>query len=540
MTGFAFRIGVVGHRNIATEQIAVLEVELAKQLQMLSDLLGNSSKGDGVTSAIPIVVLSALAEGADRLFARAALDLFGKRICLVAVLPMAADEYEKDFPNSVDEFRDLVSQCSQVLVVEQKANETREAQYRRSWELICAQSNLLFALWDLKTGQIAGTAECIRTRCFSAAQTQLGEAYMAGPIIVIPTARAAEQVGETDPLVAHLKRIGVVGSNPIATTTSAEALSSHTAWIKEYAAVALAVSESRTAPLPLLTDTFGAAEITAKKQRQSINSSLKFMAIGFYVLAIALIFAGNLLPNAPVHFLASALTVIAVICWARMRNRGEYRIFVGARVLAEAARAQLALNRMGIARRAVDLLRYRSGAVSTTIRELLRSLGEPQPHQKGRYENCAGWLDEQIDYYTGSALARQSQFAQREKIRINILCIGNAAVAIAIVVAQVITWLLQVPIPRTAMSVGIAIAISLSISGVLMGLHTQQMQLREQSESFTRMHSILLTFKDWMSAADKTPNYLNEQQRIDAAQWVLSQALSEHEDWCLRQRGGVV
>src|SRR6516225_11001210 len=93
-------IGVTGHRDLREADVPRLETEVARVIAALrADYLQNDAE-------TPIIVLAALAEGADRLVARVALAL-GAR--LIAPLPMPPEEYRRDFepglaPGNVAEF----------------------------------------------------------------------------------------------------------------------------------------------------------------------------------------------------------------------------------------------------------------------------------------------------------------------------------------------------------------------------------------------------------------------------------------------------
>ena len=80
-----FTIGVTGHRQIAASCTAKIEAAV------LSILEGVRAKAPDA----PLLLLTGLAEGADRLVARLAVERFGAE--LVAVLPRAADDYRQDF-----------------------------------------------------------------------------------------------------------------------------------------------------------------------------------------------------------------------------------------------------------------------------------------------------------------------------------------------------------------------------------------------------------------------------------------------------------
>ena len=79
-----FTVAVVGHRDLRAEDIPVLEASVEATLRSLQE----------EASATPIMILSALAEGADRLAARVALKL-GMR--LVVPMPKEQTAYAKSF-----------------------------------------------------------------------------------------------------------------------------------------------------------------------------------------------------------------------------------------------------------------------------------------------------------------------------------------------------------------------------------------------------------------------------------------------------------
>jgi hypothetical protein len=104
-------IGVTGHRDLRTADRPVLEQTVRRAIEELRDQCPHT----------PLIVLSALAEGADRLVAHAALDL---GLSLIVPLPMPQAEYEKDFdgPGSLEDFRSLLGQAKWQFVVAETAN----------------------------------------------------------------------------------------------------------------------------------------------------------------------------------------------------------------------------------------------------------------------------------------------------------------------------------------------------------------------------------------------------------------------------------
>ncbi len=138
-------LGVVGHRNIDTKN--------KKLAAALKDQCANLR---GRYKHSPFVILSALAEGADRLMANIAMKELQAE--LIAVLPMPEDEYERDFETegSKAEFRALLERALCVKIAPPlrdrsswpAGGEPRNEQYARAGAIIVDHAQVLFALWD--------------------------------------------------------------------------------------------------------------------------------------------------------------------------------------------------------------------------------------------------------------------------------------------------------------------------------------------------------------------------------------------------------
>ena len=83
---FPLVVGATGHRDLRDQDVPWLEQEIADIIAALKrDYLGSDAE-------TPLILLSALAEGADQLVARVALAQ-GAR--LIAPLPMPLEEYRR-------------------------------------------------------------------------------------------------------------------------------------------------------------------------------------------------------------------------------------------------------------------------------------------------------------------------------------------------------------------------------------------------------------------------------------------------------------
>jgi hypothetical protein len=144
-------VGVTGHRDLAS----------GDDSEIVREVRGLFTKLNAAYPHTPIVLLSSLAEGADRLVARAALDCGAE---LYAVLPMPAQLYELDFssPESVEEFRLLVARSDGGEVVDAPGAE-RDQRYAAAGAFVVSHSEILVALWDGNEDEMrGGTSQIVR------------------------------------------------------------------------------------------------------------------------------------------------------------------------------------------------------------------------------------------------------------------------------------------------------------------------------------------------------------------------------------------
>ncbi|WP_426571974.1 hypothetical protein [Aquihabitans sp. McL0605] len=143
-------IGVTGHRTLADRPKVLAGVDL-----VLDRLTAGSDAS--------LVVVSSLAEGADRLVAQRVMARGGR---LIALLPFAPVDYIADFATvaSVQEFTDLVAAADEreVILGAPADDSTREAAYERAGRAVLDRCDVLLALWDGQPGRgRGGTAELV-------------------------------------------------------------------------------------------------------------------------------------------------------------------------------------------------------------------------------------------------------------------------------------------------------------------------------------------------------------------------------------------
>ena len=171
-------IGISGHRDLDAPGSARYRRHIAGLLKYLRSHY----------PCTPLRVISGLAAGADRLAAEVALDAGCE---LLVPLPLDRRDYERDFPDSVAEFRAILRRVARKNVFAAPNHGSarlrpaspaayRESRYRDVGVYVATQSHILLALWDGLPG---------RSRVGTAAVVRFKLADRSGPVFHIPTRR---------------------------------------------------------------------------------------------------------------------------------------------------------------------------------------------------------------------------------------------------------------------------------------------------------------------------------------------------------------
>lgn len=157
-----FVVAVTGHRDLVAAELPLIRECVRACLQRLrSDYPGRI-----------VSVMSALAEGADRLVAEVAIEL---GLPLTVVLPMPRAMYEQDFATagSLQQFTTLCAAATDIFALPINAGQraediamqgnARSLQYAAVGVFLCAHCHVLLALWDGRdSDQLGGTAQVVR------------------------------------------------------------------------------------------------------------------------------------------------------------------------------------------------------------------------------------------------------------------------------------------------------------------------------------------------------------------------------------------
>lgn len=153
-------VGTTGHRpnRLREADLGLLRERVREMLRMLRatfrDLTGERRAAR---------LLSALAEGSDRIVAQEAIPLGFQ---LEGILPFRQEDFERDFESAESraEFHDLLSRAAEVLELagSRQNRELRQTAYSAAGRSLLEKSHVLLAVWDGRRGRgKGGTAEVI-------------------------------------------------------------------------------------------------------------------------------------------------------------------------------------------------------------------------------------------------------------------------------------------------------------------------------------------------------------------------------------------
>jgi hypothetical protein len=150
-------VGATGHREdrLNDEHLAELTAHVQQVFLRLDNLRIDSLDGQCVQ------IVTSLAEGADRIFAKEALRANLKLIC---VLPLARSDFLDDFSDagSREEFKMLVERASHVVYSNGEPAASRQSAYESASNYIVLRSDVLVSIWNGQPGRgKGGTADSI-------------------------------------------------------------------------------------------------------------------------------------------------------------------------------------------------------------------------------------------------------------------------------------------------------------------------------------------------------------------------------------------
>lgn len=528
-------IGVTGHREIPSDAFAPLRDRFGEILDRLTARY----------SYTPLVLLSALAEGADTIAAQEAL---ARDIPVLACLPLPPDEYEKDFTGEgAAQFRDLLSRCTRVSVVARSEN--RERAYAEAGAYIAYYSALLVAFWDGDPSRgHGGTADIVQLRQQGLGLPTRLERVITyvpdiGPVFQIITPRRGE------PAPAHAFALHEIYPKRPALEIDVP----HGRERKPSMDPARAEFEQALTNLnrynadllrqraPHATDTLASFQIrtdsAANRLQRSANRSLRWM----YIVA-AIAGSAQLIIQPPVDNLFNVLTpatalilrlglVLAALVYFLVAKRKDYENrYQDYRALAEGLRVQRAWCFAGLRSRFAEAsyLQMQQSELQW-IRLALRTislLGDactPKSGDSPDNKECRGWLHGQLEYYKHSAV-REERKKHNAHVTMTVLVAIGAGLSIGAAFSK---FVMQNHDPMIDYTIAVAAPFFGGIA-LLLRFYAQQRGFSENARRYQHMYVVFEEARrDLQNRSEDAAQIIGE---------LGHEALSEQADWLILHR----
>ena len=428
-------LGVTGHRDLRDEDRPQLRAAVASVLETYFAKAPHT----------PIAVLASLADGADRLVARVALDA---GCSLVVPLPMPIEKFKATLEDDAGraEFDELLGRASEHFVVPhlnetlQWSTASRELLFANCGAFIVGRCTELLALWDgEESGLEAGTSAIVRFMLEGAPEPLVVERSaldpaLVGPVVQIVTPRTS------NPAPAQ-KAFGIERLYPrfvrprSANRLAFEELVEH---IELFNADALDYGG-----MPAQTRAPALDELQAVAER--ISSHYQSLMLAALVGMLGLVFGATLTFSLYTHRFAFpsylvtayvAFTVLALVLHTFARRRGWQDRYQDYRSLGEALRVAVVWKRAGIGASVGDeTARAQRGEVSW-LQVALRTFADgrsrsgdarskERPPLRDIFDH---WVDDQASWYRRRIAEKRSWIAVIDGV-------ASVAVITAIVLA---------------------------------------------------------------------------------------------------------
>lgn len=420
-------VGITGHRDIPEEAVAALEKQVESLLLQVKKQYPHC----------PVIVLSSLADGADRLAARAAL----KAECMLQVpLPMPLEDYEKDFGEaSKREFHELLSHAEAVFIAGAgepvpKDSPPRGFYYRQAGLYVAQHSHILIALWDGEEKLFpdgGGTYETLR---FMQREN--------GIVCHVPAPRLSETAAALAKEAVVLEqddRLSALDSFNAEISVHKDELDAAAAENKPYL-IDKDTEKTLEGALARLLHCFLYADALSVKYRNLKLLTLRLLsALG---LLLVLAFLGyDELESDLMLFVYGAIIIAAGTIYLISSRRGFHEKYIRFRALAEALRVQFYWNLGGIADKACLHYTYTQKAEMDFVRfafVAINGLRDESAHSTSKADRdcvCRFWLHGQHGYHSDSALKKGKQ-DHRNASAAKFMFIASILLFVAVVVME--------------------------------------------------------------------------------------------------------
>ena len=512
-------IGVTGHLNPREADRALLYETVKQELAKIRERC----------PLTPVVLLSALARGADLLCAEAAEEL---GIPLRAVFPMELAEYEKDFgPEDLARMRHQAERAEAVFTAPaaeaEPAEPDRDFRYRQAGIYMAEHSHILLALWDGKEGTDAGTGGVVRAALEGAWRPRRGMACRNAENIAVVHVMTPREGDEADKAGA------------VELLENREALEEILTKTEEFNRLA---EEGTEAGDRLLPESAGEPEMERLETLYSVADSLSIRYAKVYrrtlgilaVLGPVVAFAFLLYDEAELPFmiLLCGITLLAAILVTGTAKRTDgHRRYIEYRMLAEALRVQLYLRYAGSRTEVQRIMTWTQQQETPWILCALCAVNaEKPPEQRRDVRKC--WVESQRTYHAKAGKRAKGQCRRNDRmLRTAVIC------AIALYFGGVLFELLggglifkpsvqvqDTGIWRTALKILLG---TVSVGTLFLASYYGKMSLERKRTDHAKMEAFYTTVSRQTERLGQTEELLEVLAREE---------LTENGNWCSYQR----
>jgi FtsH-binding integral membrane protein len=535
-------IGVTGHRHLRP-------TDLPRHREHIRGLFTNLRRRYPST---PLRIVTALAEGADRLVAEVALE-DGHEV--LVPLPLEPADYEHDFPATAAEFYSILRRVppEEVFVlprddaadaVRPTPPEQREKRYRAAGMFLAQQSHLLLALWDGRpTESTSGTAAVVRMKLdgpsgLPEAGLRPLDAEDGGPVYHIHALRAGEPEShpaknpewmfpqEGDEALFHTLcgRIERFNSEPLRRSLAAS--------LPDAARALLPDIDSRSAGGRTLAAAFAAADLLARHYQRITRVVLRLTLLFAALLALIFEIYAEILPSRalPAAYLVLFASLTLILLWQGRRDvQGRYLDY---RALAEGLRVQFYWRLAGLHDSASSSYLRKQADELRWIREALRAAAALPPPDTAHPELAIQhWVGGQAAYYADRAHSQRQRLHHFERRSRNFLGAGLVATAVLVVF-----WGLLEHLPTWHRWIVVLMGFA-PIGAALWETYAERLGLRTQVNQYARFAGIFRRAGRFAERLERHPGRHDRHHALIALLRELGrEALMENGDWVLLLR----
>lgn len=549
-------IGVTSHRNIPAHEIEPIRLRVRDFfIRLACDY-----------PELPLLVLSALAEGGDQLVAQEALECGAT---LIAPLPLPRDLYIDDFTNPTAR-KNFETLCDRAEIVRlpklrgllRTAIETpgweRDRQYAKAGVFIASHCHILLAIWDGKdSGRFGGTAQIVNYHLNGTLPGLTERHREARHVLGSGDERLLYHIvcsreGEHDSVAPGLAPLQTYWRSGDITTTDhlpppefrvmfkrmAEFNVDSEKYADEIAEAAPQQSDPSADASSVMGHLFRAADWLAIHFQKRVLMALQLTYVLAAMMGIAFTFYAHLSEQNFLIYMFLALFALGGVVAVLARHRGWHRKYLDYRALAEGLRVQSYWRRAGISASgdhefSLDGFLQKQNIELGWIRHVMRAAGIVPSHDATSHTPEAladvieEWVGEsgksgQLYYFERKTLERTGLHHVTETIGMVSLWGG---ICISVFLAA-----FAFKLPEQIKTTLVLVMAVLSIVAAVREAYAYRKADKELIRQYRFMQRI---FASARSALDRTSD-LSKQREILLA--LGEAALTEHAEWTLMHR----